>query len=72
MLPMALGDAQAGDVLVFRLRPQAIAKHIAILSGGGPARMIHAQSNDQVREVTMTPSWSKRAVAAFAFPGISA
>ena len=66
MVPVALAAADAGDVVVFRLRRPLIAKHIAILTG--PARMIHAQSNDQVREVTMNAWWSRHAVAAFAFP----
>ncbi len=58
--------ARPGDVLVFRLRPNAVAKHVAILSG--PGHMIHAQSRDQVREVVFTASWRRRAAAAFAFP----
>ncbi len=35
-----VSDAHAGDVLVFRLRPGAVAKHAAILAGA--ATMIHA------------------------------
>ena len=70
MLPVDLAHAEPGDVLVFRLRPTVIAKHIAIVSG--PARMIHAQSADQVREVTMNRWWTRHAVAAFAFPGVTA
>ncbi len=59
--------AVAGDVVLFRLRPTMVAKHVAILAA--PGRMIHAQSNDQVREVVLTAGWQKRLVAAFAFPG---
>ena len=60
LTPVPLREARGGDVLVFRLRPNAVAKHAAIL---------HAQSNDRVREIVVTAGWEKRAVAAFAFPG---
>lgn len=66
MAPVALSDATAGDVLLFRLRPTVVAKHVAILTG--PDHMIHALSGDQVREVAITPAWRARAAAAFAFP----
>ena len=69
MTPLPLAGAQPGDVLVFRLKPHAVAKHVAVLSA--PDRMIHAQSNDAVREAVLTAAWRKRAVAAFAFPGVS-
>lgn len=68
MRPVPLAAAQAGDVLLFRLRPNTVAKHAAILSG--PCRMIHAQSGDQVREVVLTAAWRQRAAAAFAFPDL--
>ena len=69
MVSVEFAAAQAGDVMVFRLRPTLIAKHIAILTG--PVRMIHAQSNDMLREVTMNGFWTRHAVAAFAFPGVA-
>src|SRR5262249_40381292 len=68
LLPVPIDAAQPGDVLVFRLRPNLVAKHIAILSEQD--RMIHAQSGDQVREVILTGAWRRRIVAAFAFPGM--
>lgn len=58
--------ADAGDVLVFRLRPGAMAKHCGILSG--PARMIHAMEGAPVCEVHLTPWWQRRVAAAFRFP----
>ncbi len=66
MTRAAVAEALPGDVLVFRLRENAVAKHVAIVSA--PNRMIHAQSNDRVREVTMNAWWTRRAIAAFAFP----
>jgi NlpC/P60 family putative phage cell wall peptidase len=68
MREVTLAKARAGDVLVFRLKPNAVAKHAAVLSA--PARMIHAQSNDCVREIVLTDGWLRKAAAAFAFPGV--
>lgn len=68
MLPVVLSEAQPGDVVIFRMRPGSIAKHAAILSG--PDRMIHAQSRDKVREVTMNGWWRQRIVAAFGWPRV--
>ena len=58
--------AQPADVLVFRWRRSSAAKHVAILSA--PDRMIHAQSRDRVREVTMNTWWRRRMVAGFTSP----
>lgn len=69
MTEIPIAQALPGDVLVFRMHPAAVAKHIAILSG--PGSMIHAQSRDQVREVVLTPGWRRRVAAAFAFPDVS-
>ena len=67
LVPITIGEAGAGDVMVFRLKAGLIAKHAAILTGR--ASMIHAQSEDQVREVTMNGWWIRHAADAFAFPG---
>ena len=66
LVPLAVADAEAGDVMIFRLRNGLIAKHAAVLTG--KTSMIHAQSEDQVREVTMNGWWLRHAAAAFAFP----
>ena len=66
LIPRPMTDAEAGDVVIFRLRDGLIAKHAAILSGEG--RMIHAQARDCVREVSISDWWRRRIVAAFAFP----
>lgn len=57
-----------GDVLVFRMRVGAIAKHAAILAT--PATMIHAIEHRRSAEVPFTPYWRRRLAAVFAFPGI--
>ena len=59
--------AVPGDVLVFRYRPGAAAKHMGVLSGADT--MIHACVSGPVCQITLTPWWRRRIAAAFAFPG---
>lgn len=54
-----------GDVLVFRMREGAVAKHCGLMVEGG--RMIHAQSGKGVVEVTLGEPWRRRLVAAYSF-----
>ncbi len=61
--------AAPGDVLVFRYRAYAVAKHVAILSG--PATMIHAIEGRAVTEVPFGAWWRRHLVAVFSFPGIA-
>ena len=58
----------AGDVLMFRYRTHAVAKHVGILSG--PASMIHAIEGRAVAEVPFGQWWRRHLAAAFSFPGI--
>lgn len=66
LVEIDLAAAGPGDVVLFRVRPGAVVKHAAVLSGGG--RMIHAVSRDRVREVAMGAWWERRAVAGFGWP----
>jgi NlpC/P60 family putative phage cell wall peptidase len=63
-----VGAAELGDVLVFRMRDQGVVKHAGILTGR--SRLVHAQEGLGVVEVELGRWWSRRAVAAFAFPGV--
>lgn len=69
MTAIELAQACGGDVIVFRMREGRIAKHMAILTS--EALMIHAQSNDLVREIAFAPYWRRHGVAAFQFPGLA-
>ncbi|MDX2264604.1 MAG: NlpC/P60 family protein [Hyphomicrobiales bacterium] len=60
------GEAAPGDVLIFRMRAGAMAKHAAILSS--PSRMIHACEGAPVCEVHLGPWWRRRIASAFRFP----
>lgn len=65
-----------GDVLLFRMRAGAVAKHLGIQSqirSGQRALLqdaafIHAYSGHGVRENALTPAWQRRIVARFSFP----
>jgi NlpC/P60 family putative phage cell wall peptidase len=58
-----------GEVLLFRLRSGAVAKHLGIRADGptGPT-VIHAYSGHGVVESALGPAWQRRIVARFAFP----
>ncbi len=57
----------AGQVLLFRMRPGAVAKHLGILSAGG-LRFLHAYDAHGVIESPLTPPWRSRVIARFRFP----
>lgn len=67
LLPRAGADIAAGDVLLFRMRDGAVAKHLGIATG--PAAFVHAYSGHGVIESALTPPWARRVVARFGFPG---
>jgi NlpC/P60 family putative phage cell wall peptidase len=60
--------AAPGDVLVFRYRGSAVAKHAAILAT--PHTMIHAMEGAPVCEVSLSPWWRRRLAGAFRFPSV--
>jgi NlpC/P60 family putative phage cell wall peptidase len=64
-----VGTASPGDVLLFRMRAGAVAKHLGILSDGGAhPRFVHAYNGHGVIESTLTLPWARRVVARFSFP----
>jgi NlpC/P60 family putative phage cell wall peptidase len=60
--------AREGDLLLFRYRAVTPAKHVGILTT--PRRLIHATAGLPVSEFNLTPWWTRRISAAFAFPGV--
>lgn len=60
------GATAPGQILLFRMRPGALAKHLGVLSA--PDRFIHAYSGHGVVESALTPAWQRRIVARFDFP----
>ena len=73
LMPLAPGEEAPGDVMLFRMRRGAVAKHLGILAGGNPgpvagASFIHAYTGHGVVESPLTPPWARRIVAYFRFP----
>jgi NlpC/P60 family putative phage cell wall peptidase len=67
MVEIDRGTAQPGDLLLFRMRASAPAKHAAILAT--VATMVHAAEGAPAAETPLSPWWRRRIAAAFAFPG---
>lgn len=62
------GEA-CGDVLLFRMRDGAVAKHLGIAGRVGKnASFIHAYSRHGVVESPLSVAWARRIVARFEFP----
>ena len=64
-----LGEEAPGDVILFRMREGAVAKHLGIAAEtGARASFIHAYSGHGVVESALSLPWRRRIVARFAFP----
>jgi NlpC/P60 family putative phage cell wall peptidase len=67
--PRPPGVAAAGDVLLFRMRAGAVAKHLGIAAETGPrATFIHAYSGHGVVETALSDPWLRKICARFHFP----
>ncbi|MCA0922915.1 NlpC/P60 family protein [Pseudooceanicola nanhaiensis] len=63
------GQAAPGDVLLFRMREGAVAKHLGLAAEvGARPTFIHAYSGHAVVESPLSAPWARRIVARFAFP----
>lgn len=61
-------DMAAGQVLLFRMRSGAVAKHLGLLACVGAApTFIHAYAGHGVTESPLSAPWARRIVARFAF-----
>ena len=64
-----LSDAAPGDVLLFRMRDQSVAKHMGIAAKVGEScSFIHAYTGHGVIESPLSLPWRRRIVARFSFP----
>jgi len=66
LIPIAMSDVGPGALVLFRMAPRAIAKHVGILTG--PDRFIHSYERLGVVEEILTPTWRRRIAFAFLFP----
>ena len=63
------GEEAPGQVLLFRMRDGAVAKHLGILARvGAEASFIHAYTGHGVVESPLSEPWRRRIVARFQFP----
>ena len=60
--------AGSGALILFRMMPRAIAKHVGILTG--PDTFLHAYERLGVIEEPLTPTWRRRIAFAFLFPAL--
>ena len=68
--PKDRDPAAPGDLLLFRMRDGAVAKHLGVQAECGPAAsFVHAYAGHGVIESPLGPAWRRRLVARFAFPG---
>jgi cell wall-associated NlpC family hydrolase len=63
-------EAGPGTLILFRMAPRAIAKHVGILTGH--ERFIHAYERLGVVEELLTPIWARKIAFAFLFPNNAA
>lgn len=69
LIEKPLGAGDAGDVIVFRMRPGFVAKHVGIVSATGTrASFIHAYTGHGVVESALTAPWARRIAGRFGFP----
>ena len=66
MIEITPEEAMPGTLLLFRMKPRAIAKHVGILTG--PASFIHAYECLGVIEQPLIAPWRRRIAFAFLFP----
>ncbi|CDZ37513.1 NlpC/P60 family protein [Neorhizobium galegae] len=63
---MQMSEAEPGDVLLFRWRPECAAKHAGVLVG--PQHFIHAYEQSAVTRSALVPSWRRRVAGVYRFP----
>lgn len=72
LVPAAQDDPLGeGQVILFRMAPRAIAKHLGIVSRcGAVPSFIHAYDRHGVVESPLSRPWAARIAARFTFPGL--
>lgn len=69
LIAKPLADEAPGDVLLFRMRPGAVAKHLGIAARvGSDASFVHAYTGHGVVETALSTPWRRKIVARFQFP----
>lgn len=67
--PKPREEEAVGDILLFRMRSGAVAKHLGIATEIGPhSTFVHAYSKFGVIESSLSTPWRRKIVARFTFP----
>ena len=66
MIEVEPAAAEPSALVLFRMKPRAIAKHVGILTG--PDTFLHAYERLGVIEESLTSVWRRRIAFAFLFP----
>ena len=66
MIEVSPAEAGPGALVLFRMKPRAIAKHVGILTA--PDSFLHAYERLGVIEEPLTTAWRRRIAFAFLFP----
>ena len=66
LIEIPVAQIGPGALVLFRMAPRAIAKHVGILTA--PDQFIHAYDRLGVIEEALTTTWSRRIAFAFRFP----
>ena len=66
LIEVPVASAAPGDLVLFRMRRHAIAKHVGILIA--PDRFVHSYDRLGVVEEPLTDAWRRRIAFAFRFP----
>lgn len=67
--PAPTDELAPGQVLLFRMRGGAVAKHLGIVGNiGAKPTFIHAYSDHSVVETSLSAPWLRRVVARFDYP----
>lgn len=66
MVEVSPEDVVPGALVLFWMKPRAIAKHVGILTG--PATFIHAYERLGVIEVPLNQTWRRRIAFGFLYP----
>ena len=66
MIPVPKEEATTGDLVLFRMRRSAVAKHCGILTGSGS--FIHSYDRLGVIEEPLTSAWRRRIAFSFRYP----
>ena len=66
MIEIPVSEIGPGTLVLFRMAPRAIAKHVGILTASD--RFIHAYDRLGVIEEALTTTWARKIAFAFRFP----